>query len=421
MGATGTFQTSTDGSITFYLPTAYQKEYLCIFRVTDDDDVSSLDTVIVTVSSWETVGDFSDVEVNSSSGVFYNKGNMSVHITNSGIPLVAYDVVDTINFKIFQYSGSGTSWSDLNFSSSNPRNQRWIPIVRVNNNSEIYFTFTRFFITSPGPFGPGYEYHLECLKFNTNTWELLGDVDLKEHRYDYDEEFDKYRLLNSFAFDNVGNPLILTNRNLENNMYLKRYTGSNWEPLGIDSVSKVITSDSSDFLLTEYSNGIPYVAYRDRSNSNYIRVLQFNGSTFELLGSSPSPTGGVSFLSFDVHDGTPYVAYIEAAFQGEITVKKYTAGSWSTLGGSASPGDADYPSLEIDENGSVFIAYRDRTQNSMPVVRRFNGTTWVPLDGNEIVENVICDDQMKLCIRNDRIYLMFLNSSDHIIIKEYFH
>jgi len=102
-------------------------------------------------------------------------------------------------------------------------------------------------------------------------------------------------------------------------------------------------------------------------------------------------------------------------------VKRFEAGSWTPVGGYVSDNEADYPSLEISENGAIYLAYRDRVQNFRPVVRRYNGTTWELLDGNEIVENVVCVDQNKVCSRNNRLYLMFQNDSYHLVIKEYLH
>lgn len=149
--------------------------------------------------------------------------------------------------------------------------------------------------------------------------------------------------------------------------------------------------------------------------------MKFNGSSFDMLGTSPSQSGRVSYISFAIHDNIPYIAYIDTASGNKISVKKYDAGTWTAVGGYVSNNEADYPSLEIDENGTLYLVYRDRAQSLRPVVRRYNGNSWEPLDGNEIVENVVCIDQNKICVRNNRIYVMFENDISHLIVKEYLH
>jgi len=338
LGATGTFQTTPDGKNTFFLPASYQKSFKCIFKATDDDGNYSADTVIVTVSSWEIIGDFSNVNLNSSTNAHYNNGNMAMDITSNGIPIVAYDIKDTNHFSLLQYSGSGTVWSNLNFSISNPFNGIWVPNVKVHTNSQIHLTFTRFVVGPSGPSGPGYDYFLDCIKHTGTSWTSLGTIDVKNHHNSYDNLFDRYRQLNSITFDNVGTPLILSNRNNDNNMFLKRFTGTTWEPLGADSASKIITSDSADFLSVEYSNGTPYVAYRNRANSFYARVCKFNGSSFEALGNSPTTSGKTSYLSFDVHNNIPYIAYIDTASGNRLCDSDSGGRCWLDFVGSTVQG-----------------------------------------------------------------------------------
>ena len=137
---------------------------------------------------------------------------------------------------------------------------------------------------------------------------------------------------------------------------------SGWQPVGSPAFSSGLSSYDSLCV----SNGTPYVAYRDRSNSDVAMVMGYTGGSWQTVGGSSVDSTGTATdktlfdfpgTSLCVSNGTPYVAFT-ALTTGETTVKEYTGGSWQVVGGA--PASSSSPvcteSLCVD-NGTTYVAY----------------------------------------------------------------
>ena len=130
------------------------------------------------------------------------------------------------------------------------------------------------------------------------------------------------------------------------------------------------------------NNNIPYVVYRDFSNSGKTTVKKFNGTNWVLVGNAGfGGTGGSDtdqLLVFD-NNNTPYVSIREGNYPSEqISVLKFNGTNWVYVGNQKfTPVRSGYSSIAIDNNNVPYVSYSDGTGNSFHItVKKFNGTSW---------------------------------------------
>jgi len=182
-------------------------------------------------------------------------------------------------------------------------------------------------------------------------------------------------------------------------IYVKRWSGNNWEEVGTGSASGGGISDNSNDSfspsLAIAPDGTPYVAWDDNSGGDAeIYVLHWSGSNWEEVGTGSASGGGISDNSNDSYslsmaiapDGTPYVAWVDGwsvstppappPTEGdyEIYVLRWNGSSWEEVGaGSASgggisdnSGSSVGPSLAITSGGTPYVAWMDGLWLSTP-------------------------------------------------------
>jgi len=164
-------------------------------------------------------------------------------------------------------------------------------------------------------------------------------------------------------------------------IYVRRWNGSIWEEVGAGSASGGgISNNSGDSWYSSVAiapNGIPYVAWRDNSGGdNEIYVRRWSGSIWEEVGAGSASDGGISNNSGSstypsvaiALDGTPYVTwYDNSGGDYEIYVRHWNGSSWVEVGaGSASGGGisensdwSGYPSVAIAPDDTPYIAWSD--------------------------------------------------------------
>jgi hypothetical protein len=143
------------------------------------------------------------------------------------------------------------------------------------------------------------------------------------------------------------------------------YTGTGatgWQPVGSPAFSSGMSSYDSLYV----SNGTPYLAYRDCSNSDVATVMEYTGGSWQTVGGSSVDSTGTANdkILFDfpgtslyVSNGTPYVAFTDLT-TGKATVKEYTGGSWQPVGGAPASNSSPVctESLYVD-NGTPYVVY----------------------------------------------------------------
>jgi len=132
-------------------------------------------------------------------------------------------------------------------------------------------------------------------------------------------------------------------------------------------------------------DGIPYVVYGDKANSNKATVQKYNGTSWEVVGTAGFSAGLVEYTSIAIgKTGTPYVAYDDWGNGGKATVMKYNGSNWVAVGSPGfSAGKTWYMSLALGANDTPYVVYMDYSASDMfsnkAVGMKYNGTNWVSI------------------------------------------
>ncbi len=135
-----------------------------------------------------------------------------------------------------------------------------------------------------------------------------------------------------------------------------------------------------------------YVAFRDQSGVDEdgdpicedLKVMTYNGSVWESVGSSVGVCGG-SF-SLAVNQGILYIAYQDAENDKGATVRKFENGSWLPVGNAGiNEGTANNVVLKFNQNTPYVHVGIGLSGTS---IYKFNGTDWEAVGGEKFLEKV---------------------------------
>jgi type IV secretory pathway protease TraF len=256
----------------------------------------------------------------------------------------------------------------------------------------------------------GYQNRIYLKRWNGSAWVELGGSASGGGVSDTDNCVSP-----AVAFDGNGNPVVAWeayNPVSENEeIYLKRWSGTAWEELGGSAtgggVSKSPSNHSYRPSLVVDKSGNPVVAWAEKIDTGYheIYLKRWNGNSWEEIGGSASG-GGVSNTPYAMSlapslavdsSGNPVVAWAEYFSGWQIYLRRWNAigGGWVEVGGSASgPGLSDsegscsVPSLALDAAGTPFVAWQEsRGEGNIQIsLKRWDPGTqsWVGLGGSEL-------------------------------------
>jgi hypothetical protein len=177
-------------------------------------------------------------------------------------------------------------------------------------------------------------------------------------------------------------------------VYVKRWSGSNWEPIGNALNAMPGDTPVSFPALQLDATGNPVVAFmEDDGQARNVYVWRWNGSAWEAVGGALSAKPGrthVNNLSLRLNlAGNPIVAWRELGDNSFDTayVSRWVDGQWKMLGSvlGPSPGAAyvDGVSLALDLDGNPIIGIRQgivATSNGLYVLQ-WTGDQWKPMGG----------------------------------------
>ncbi len=139
-------------------------------------------------------------------------------------------------------------------------------------------------------------------------------------------------------------------------------------------------------LAFSFSDGQPYVAYTDNTNSNKANLMKFDGNEWVNVGDSNFSAGSwaaYTSLAFSPKDGQPYVAYEDCCYgvdSGKATVMKFDGINWINVGnaGFSIGNEVDYINLAFSPLDSLpYVAFSSWWYWFKATVMKFNGTNWV--------------------------------------------
>lgn len=129
------------------------------------------------------------------------------------------------------------------------------------------------------------------------------------------------------------------------------------------------------WLSTDFDGTTPYAAYRDCANGCSPTVMQFNGTTWQNVGTAGITGANSDYVNITVINSVPYIAFADAAYSNKLSVMKYSAGSWTYVGSALSPAAITGASMVYDAgNNALYVGYLASGTGSLSI-NKYNLTT----------------------------------------------
>ncbi len=303
----------------------------------EPDNVKKMKVIIKKFngSTWETIGDTKSFSIST-------RGSLGLDIDSSGNPFIAFSDFDNNN-KITVKRWNGNTWETISEEGLSNDPISGSTFLSINSSGMPYIAYAE---------KENNDYKVNVKKFNGNAWETVGDTGVSIGNDDHETFY--------FAIDDAsGTPFIACADANYKRITVKKFNGSAWEIIGDEYISD---SWTYNIFLTIDSSGTPYVSYGQtlsHSNMTYIStVKKFNGSEWETIGVE-STFGGDNALVFDAV-GDLYFAYADNENYGTATVKKYDGNNWEAVGNERFTAgvviDLDFA---IDNEGNLTVVYQD--------------------------------------------------------------
>jgi hypothetical protein len=202
-------------------------------------------------------------------------------------------------------------------------------------------------------------------RWNGSDWEEVGAGSASGGGISGD---DGYASGPSVAIAADGTPYIAWDNDTE--IYIRYWDGDSWQEVGAGSASGGGISNtrswSAEASLATAPDGTPYVAWADEGNGHFeIYVRRWSGSDWEEVGTGSASGGGISgdgSFSYSpsiaiAPDGSPYVAWTDYAPESseyQIYIRRWNGSIWEEVGaGSASRGALRVEMGDLDDDDIV--------------------------------------------------------------------
>jgi hypothetical protein len=172
-------------------------------------------------------------------------------------------------------------------------------------------------------------------------------------------------------------------------VFVKRFDGTNWVPVG--GALNVDVTKGASFPMIASVGGVPYATWEENDGSKFqIRVARFDGTAWNAVGPSLNiaPLQAGTEPSIASVGGVPYVAWTESTTtvnQEQVHVRRLNGMTWDVVGtalnvDTAKPARA--PRI-ADVGGVPYVTWFEGITTPQQVyVRRLNGTTWDQVGGS---------------------------------------
>lgn len=230
------------------------------------------------------------------------------------------------------------------------------------------------------------------------TWLTVGETQINDLE---DAEIISLRS-DSLELDGLGHPVVIVNEinsiGGKGVLYVKRWTGTEWQRMG-ENLMEGSGTFTSPNALTLDASGNPVVAFSDANR--HVNVQRWDGSSWQHIGSgslnqNPERSAYPMSLSADA-SGNPVLAFTETTntlrpLKTQLYVKRWTGSSWQLIGTGSLNQNADHyasnASLALDTSGRPVVAWDEGDEeayNSHSVhVKRWTGTDWELVGGGTV-------------------------------------
>ena len=204
-------------------------------------------------------------------------------------------------------------------------------------------------------------------------------------------------------------------------------TKNNWDLVGNSyKLSQAISAGVADYISLSVTNhGVPFVAYRDKSDGDHALAFQWSTSPKQWVAmqstgvSNLNPgtwNGLASYVSIATQPGTndPYISYTDENTGGNATVMMYSGSTWSSVGapGSLSVGKVKFTNMGFDAAGDpicMFTDYGSATKYSISCMK-YSGGAWAAVGTPSTLSGADAY-YVDMTIVKDTIYAAFETSS----------
>jgi hypothetical protein len=191
-------------------------------------------------------------------------------------------------------------------------------------------------------------------------------------------------------------------------IYVLRWNGSNWEEVGAgSSVGGGVSNNLGESEMPSIAvapDDTPYVVWEDCVWDNRcVYVKRWNGIDWEEVGEGSASSRGISSgqeTAIAINsESTPYLAFDD---YGEIRVFRWFGGTWeevaseSNSGGvSNNEGSSRWPSIAIAPDDTPYVAWADDTDGEWEIyVRHWNGSDWEEVGAGSATGGGISNDDV---------------------------
>lgn len=133
---------------------------------------------------------------------------------------------------------------------------------------------------------------------------------------------------------------------------------SAWESLGSTRFAGSSNSGNHSRIRLD-ANDVPWVIFADTSEHNG-SVMKFNGTDWEYVGNKNIANGDIYYtdIIFDSNN-TPYISFADEGNSGRLRVLSFNGSNWNDVGSLISSGLGFYSNLAFDNNGVLHVVYND--------------------------------------------------------------
>jgi len=236
----------------------------------------------------------------------------------------------------------------------------------------------------------------------TNSWEKMGNNLTSGTGY-----------FPSMAFDSVGVGYVAYRDDSDSQkLHVKKWNGSAWSDVGNPAGISAGAVWYISLKIAPFTN-LPYVAYQDRSDSNNLKVIKFDGSAWVSVGAvtgtvaNSLTTGTCVSLSFNTSNNQPWVAFKDFANGGKASVVGFDGTTWSVQDLGFSLNVADSLSLAFNPStNDPYVAFRDGSF-ALSVYKKTAGTWGYLANSVQFNSAYVTDVNIGFSPNNNVAYLAF--------------
>lgn len=196
------------------------------------------------------------------------------------------------------------------------------------------------------------------------------------------------------ALDNNDIPYVFYKDISESNRgVVMRFENGFWDTVGDPAFSHLIYDDNglsdgwySTHTLVIDNNNTPYTAYIN--NSQKVSVRKFEDNSWQFVGETNVSTESVRFISLAIDsNNVPYISYTFYSEGYHIVVKKFENDNWETIGEVSLNAWVHNSFLVLDSDNTPYLAYvtlENVSDSHKITVKKFESNSW-----QEVGETVI--------------------------------